>query len=144
MRPAVSPQALQRCHQLAIQLLNDGYPPVAVVSLLKVDRRSVRRWRAALRQQGPMALQARPAPGRPPKLSYRDKTRLEKLLLKGAAAAGFPTDLWTWWRIAQTNEEHFGARYRGDHIRHLMRAMGWSSQKPTRRALERDQAVIAN
>ena len=34
-------------------------------------------------------------------------------------------------------------RYHIDHIGRLMRALGWSPQKPTRRALERDETAIA-
>lgn len=68
---------------------------------------------------------------------------MEKLLLKGAVAAGFPTDLWAWARIAQAIEERFGVRYHADHIGRLMRTLGWSPQKPTRRALKRDETAIA-
>ena len=143
MRPAGSPRALQRRRERAMQLLTEGYQPHDVASMLKVDRRSVRRWRAAYRRHGAPALRAKPAPGRPAKLSGRDKARLNTLLRQGAAAAGFPTDLWTCSRIAQTIEARFGVRYHIDHIGRLMRALGWSPQKPARRALERDEAGIA-
>lgn len=143
MRPAGSPQALQRRRERAMQLLDEGYQPHEVASMVKADRRSVRRWRAACRQQGTQALQARPAPGRPSKLTDGDKARLEELLLKGAVAAGYPTDLWTCARIAETITAQFGVQYHTDHIGRLMRALGWSVQKPTRRALERDEAAIA-
>ena len=143
MRPAGSPKSLQRRRERAMQLLKDGYQPHEAAAKLKVDRRSVRRWRAAYRKQGDRALQAKPTPGRPCKLSDRDKGQLEKLLLKGARAAGFATDLWSCARIAQAIEERFGVRYHIDHIGRLMRALGWSAQKPTRRALERDETAIA-
>ncbi|MGH8759814.1 MAG: IS630 family transposase [Burkholderiales bacterium] len=144
MRPAGSPQVLQQRRERALALLQDGYPPCDVASMLKVDRRSVRRWNAAYRQQGPKALQARPAPGRPPKLAARDKARLEKTLLKGAVATGFATDLWTCPRIAVAIAKQFGVHYHVDHIGRLMRALGWSPQKPARRAVERDEQAIAN
>ena len=143
MRPAGSPKALQRRRERTMQLLKEGCQPHEVATKLKVDRRSVRRWRTACRQQGAQALQAKPAPGRPSKLSDREKGQLEKLLLKGAVAAGFPTNLWTCARIAQAIEEHFGVRYHIDHIGRLMRALGWSPQKPARCALERDETAIA-
>ena len=87
MRPAEIPQALQRRRERAMRLLKDGCQPHEVAAMLKVDRRSVRRWRAAHRQQGAQALRAKPAPGRPSKLSDREKGQLGKLLLKGAVAA---------------------------------------------------------
>ena len=143
MRPAGSPNTLQRRRERAMQLLDDGYQPYEVAAMLKVDRRSVRRWRAAYRQQGSHALRARPAPGRPSKLTDREKSQLETLLLKGAVAAGFHTGLWTCARIAQTIEANFGVRYHIDHIGRLMRTLGRTPQKPTRRALERDGKAIA-
>ena len=143
MRPAGNPKSLQRRRERAMQMLKDGYQPYEVAAQLKVDRRSVRRWRAACRQQGAQALQAKPTPGRPSKLSDQEKDELEKLLLNGAVAAGFPTDLWTCARIAQAIEARFGVRYHIDHIGRVMRALGWSPQKPTRRALERDETAIA-
>jgi len=130
MRPAGSPQALQQRRERAIALLRDGYQPYEVASMLKVDRRSVRRWHAAYRKKGTQALQAKPAPGRPPKLSDKDRTRLEKLLLKGARSAGFATDLWTCPRIAELIQDRFGVCYHVDHIGRLLRTMGWSPQKP--------------
>jgi transposase len=144
MRPAGSPGALQRRRERAIELLKNGYQPVEVAAMLGVDRRSVRRWNAAYRKRGAQALRAKPAPGRPAKLSDPDKAHLEQTLLQGARAAGFPTDLWTCPRIAQAIERQFGVPYHVDHIGRLMRTLGWSPQKPTRRAVERDEPAIAN
>lgn len=107
-----------------------------------VDRRSVRRWKASVSQGGPDAVKAKPAPGRPPRLDATAKRRLERHLLRGARAAGFPTDLWTCPRIAVVIRRQFRVPYHVDHIGRLLRAMGWSPQKPERRARERDEAAI--
>ncbi len=60
MRPSGSPETLQCRRERAIEMLKDGYQPVEVAAELKVDRQSVRRWRAAYREQGARALQATP------------------------------------------------------------------------------------
>jgi len=65
MRPAGSPEALERRRRRAIALLKQGHPPVEVAQALGVDRRSVRRWRASYLKQGEGGLRARPAPGPP-------------------------------------------------------------------------------
>jgi transposase len=65
-----------------------------------------------------------------------------KLLLKGAMANGYRTDVWTTARIAEVIEENFRVRYHRDHIGKLMRKLDWSPQKPERRAVERDEAAI--
>jgi len=133
---------LERRRRRAIALLEQGFQPVEVASQLGVDRRSVRRWKAAYQKGGEPAIEARPAPGRPPALDDKAKARLERLLLKGAKAAGFPTDLWTCPRVADVIAERFGVEYHVDHIGRLLRGMGWSPQKPTRRAVERNEDAI--
>jgi len=143
MRPSGSPEELQRRRQRAIGLLDQGYMPVEVAERVGVDRRSVRRWKAAYRKKGAKGIEAKPPPGRPPKLTAQHKDRLEKILLKGAKAAGFPTDLWTCPRIAQLVRKRFGVSYHVDHVCRLLHAMGWSPQKPARRAIERDEEAIA-
>jgi transposase len=142
MRPFGSPKALERRRRRAIELLEQGLQPVEVASQLGVHRRSVRRWKAAWLKAGEAAIQAQPAPGRPSALDDKAKARLERVLLKGAKAAGFPTDLWTCPRVCEVIADRFGVEYHVDHIGRLLRGMGWSPQKPTRRAVERDETAI--
>jgi hypothetical protein len=67
---------------------------------------------------------------------------LEGLLLRAAAANGFESDLWTCPRVAQLIARRFGIGYHVDHIGRLLHSLGWSPQRPTRRALERDEEGI--
>jgi transposase len=142
MRPTGSPKALEQRRVRAISLLGEGWTPVEVARRLGVDRRSVRRWRASHDQSGDEGLQAKPASGRPPKLSTTDRTRLERDLLKGAKAFGFATDLWTCPRVVQLIRRRYRVRYHVDHVCRLLRSMDWSPQKPTRCARERDEEAI--
>jgi transposase len=142
MRPVGSPAELQRRRERAIALLAEGYQPVEVARRVGADRRSVRRWKAAYRKRGRQALTAKPASGRPTKLSAREKSQLERALLKGARAAGFSTDLWTCPRVAQLIEERFGVSFHVDHIGRLLRGLGWSPQPmPLPRSLTRRAGV---
>jgi transposase len=68
--------------------------------------------------------------------------RLERLLLKGAKAAGYQSNLWTCPRIAEVIAEYFEVVYHPDPIGRLLRSLGWSPQRPQRRALERDEERI--
>jgi len=142
MRPYGSPEELERRRLRAISLLKAGYQPVEVARMLGVDRRSVRRWKAAFHKQGARAMKARPAPGRPLKLTDKQRKKLERYLLKGAQSVGFPTDLWTCSRVAELIETQFGVTYHVDHIGRVLRSLGWSPQKPERRARERDEQRI--
>ena len=55
-------------------------------------------------------------PGRPPRLTARQRTRLLNLLLKGATAHGFSTDLWTLPRVAEIIARTFGVPYHPPHV----------------------------
>ena len=142
MRPYGSPEQLEFRRKRAVALLEQGYQPVEIARRLGVDRRSVRRWKASYLREGLKGIEARRAAGRPPRLSLREKRQLERALLRGAVAAGFPSDLWTCPRVAVLIEVRFGVCYHVDHIGRLLHSLGWSPQKPTRRAVERDETGI--
>lgn len=144
MRPQGNPEELERRRRRAIELLDRGHPPVEVARILDVDRRSVRRWQAGYRAQGVDGIKRKPAPGRPRKLPRAEYKKLEAVLLKGAQAAGFPTDLWTCPRVGHVLQHRFGVQYHVDHVGRLLHALGWSPQKPQRRAVERNEAAIHN
>jgi transposase len=142
MRPSGSPEELERRRRRAIALLQQGLTPVEVARHVGVDRRSVRRWRASHERAGQAGVRAKPVPGRPPKLDARHRAQLERVLVRGAEAAGFPTPLWTCPRVADVLRRQFSVRYHVDHIGRVLRTLGWSPQKPERRARERDEAAI--
>ena len=100
------------------------------------------RWRDARSAGGQRALRVHFSPGRPPKLGARDRRRLVRLLLRGALAHGFATELWTTARVARVISREFHVRYHRAHVGRLLHGLGWSVQKPERRALERNEARI--
>lgn len=109
---------------------------------LGVSEATISKWKKVLEQDGPEALQARKASGRPAKLSDTDKHKLVQKLEQGALAAGFPTEQWTQARVKQVIEREFGVHYHRDYISRLLHALGWSVQKPDPRAIERDEELI--
>ena len=142
MRPSGSPEQLEHRRVQALRLLRAGLSPVEVARQVGVDRRSVRRWKAAARHGGARALSAKPASGRPRRLAVRDLQRLRRWLLRGAQAAGLDTDLWTCPRVAWLIEQRLGVHYHPAHVSRVLHGLGFSPQKPTRRAVERDEARI--
>jgi transposase len=85
---------------------------------------------------------AKPHPGRPLRLTAKQRERLARLLLQGATKHGYSTELWTLARVAEMIAVTFGVEYHPGHVWHVLRLMGWSSQKPERRARERDEQAI--
>jgi len=144
MRVPGSAEVLEYRRHKALELLDEGRSLNEVGRLLNCAPSSVMRWRDVRQSGGDDALKVKTASGRPPKLTEKQKRSLEKILLKGPLAAGYRTDLWTTARIAEVIERKFGVRYHRDHIGRLMGQMGWSHQKPERRASQRDEDRIAD
>jgi transposase len=134
---------LERRRRRAVELVRHGEAPTQVARILGVDRSSVWRWRAASDRGGDSALAARPHPHRPSRLTAQQLGRLETLLLQGADAHGWPNRLWTTSRVVELIRRHFNIGFHHDHVgRFLRQRLGWSVQKPRRRARERDEAAI--
>ena len=142
MRPSGTPIVLEQRRLQAISLLTKGLQPVDVAKRLGVDRRSVRRWHAEYKRNGEDGLKAKVAPGRPTKLNTKQRKRLERYLLQGPRAVGFSTDLWTCPRVAKIIRNEFHVDYHVDHIGRVLHGLGFSPQKPERRAIERDEESI--
>lgn len=142
MRPKGSAELISDRRRRALKLLDQGLSLNEVARQIGCAPISVLRWRNERRKKGEEVFVVRFSQGRPPKLSKKQKKKLEKLLLKGAIANGFRTELWTTPRIAQLIKKEFGVRYHPDHICRVMAKMGWSPQKPERRALERNDLEI--
>lgn len=128
----------------AIRLLRRGARQRDVADRLGVTREAVRRWWQAYESGGVAAIKAKPRGGPKRKVSEAAlKKELPRTLLQGAEANGFTNDLWTLDRIATVIERDFGVRYSVGHTwRLLHHVLGWSCQKPQRKALERDEEMV--
>ena len=109
---------------------------------VRVARQTVVRWARQYREQGKGALRRAGRAGRKPLLGESDRERLEELLLKGPEALGYETPLWTCPRVAHLIEQQFGIRYHEGHVWKVLVSLGWSPQRPTGRARERDEGRI--
>jgi len=142
MRPKGTKEELEARRMRAIAMLQKGLGLREVARRVGVAPGSVVRWRDAYQEAGEEGLKAKPHPGGKPRLSPQEHERLGKLLLEGPLAHGYRTDLWTLRRVAQVIEKRFGVCYHHCHVWRILRRMGWSCQKPERRARERDEDTI--
>ena len=140
MRSTGTPQQLEWRRCLAVQRVLDGYSAEEVADFLGVDARSVRRWLAAFRA----GLAARPAPGRPPKLTPAQVKIVRRWLCESPTSFGFDTELWTASRLARLIEQEFGTRLNPRYLADWLRAHDFTPQKPQRVPRERDDAAIAS
>ena len=126
----------------AARLLQAGKTPPEVAKLVGAPRQTVYRWRGVLESEGLDALRTMSKGGRPARLGAEELSSLQVALLEGPTAHGFGTPLWTLKRVRVFIERRFGVRYSDVHVWRLLGQLGFSSQKPERRALERDEAAI--
>jgi len=142
MRPKGSGAQLEARRRRAAGLLRKGLGVREVARQVSSSPSSVSRWKEAMERGGSRALAAKAQPGRPARLSMSQKERLLQLLLQGPQAHGYATQLWTLPRVAQVVERSFGISYHPAHVWRILRACGWSAQKPARLARERDEEEI--
>jgi transposase len=141
--PAQERAALEVRRLQAAELFAQGRSQAEVARALGVSRQSAYLWHTRFTQGGVDALRSRGPTGPDPKLSPADLARVEQALLQGAKANGFDTDLWTLERVAVVIAQLTGVRYHPGHVWVILRRrLGWSLQRPQRRASERDEQAI--
>jgi transposase len=134
--------ALEQRRLRAAKLLDQGWTEADVAREVGVHRQSVNRWKKALEAEGRAALKHPGRAGRRRKLTAAELNRIERQLKRGPRKHGYKTDLWTTKRVADLIERETGVRYHPGHVWKILRDLGWSCQRPTGRARERDEKAI--
>jgi transposase len=124
------------------RLLLRGKGCAEVAQAVGVARQTVYTWKAILDEGGLDALRAMGGRGRPAQLDARQLAQLRRSLLDSPTAHGFGTELWTLKRVRTLIERLFGVSYSQVHVWRILGALGFSNQKPERRALERNEDAV--
>lgn len=127
---------------LAGELFEEGKTRAEVARELGVTWRAAHNWHQRWQESGLEALRARGRPGPAHKISQEQLGILEMRLREGPGAYGYQNNLWTLPRVARVVEVEFGEKLSTSESWRLLRRMGWSSQKPIRKARERDEQAI--
>ena len=126
----------------AWKLHQKGWKQQAISEALEVTQGAVSQWLKRVKKGGVAGLRHRPPPGAAPRLSPELRAQLLALLSQGAAAWGFQGDVWTQPRITTLIRDQFGVSYDPSQVGHILKASGWSWQKPVHRTSQRDEKVI--
>jgi transposase len=126
----------------AWELKQKGWKQKDIAEALGVTPGAVSQWMKRVREGGEVALRRRVAPGAPRRLRPEQLTHLTDLLAKGAEACGFRGAVWTQARVAAVIRQEFGVVYHPRHMGRVLRALGWTQQKPIRRASQRNEEAI--
>ncbi len=144
LRPRRDFVALEVRRMQAARLFAQGHPQAEVVRRFRVSRPSAHRWYQAWRRGGARGLKGAGRAGRRPRLSVADRQQLEAALLRGPRAWGFRTELWTLERIVQVIGKVAHVSYSLSQTWRVLQQLGWSRQRPARRAKERNEEAIAS
>ena len=139
MRTMGTNQQADERRKRGLALLQDGLTPKQVASRVGTTVRTVQRWAKEARDG---TKRERQRPGPRPRLNDRQLQRLARQLKRGARAHGYAEDHWTLDRIAHLIWTLFHIRFHPSGVWYVMQRMGWSNQKPTRQALQRDDEAI--
>jgi len=126
----------------AWELKQQGWKQNAIARALGVTPGAVSQWLKRAREEGIESLRRRLGSGSPPRLSAAQRAQLPQLLAQGAEAYGFRGALWTRARVAEVIRREFGVRYEVSQVGRILRACGWSLQKPARRSKQRNEEAI--
>ena len=133
---------MHRRRQKAAQLFEKGLSAPEVARRLGVARQVAYRWKDAWQQGGLAALASKGRAGRKAKLTPAHTQNLLEALLQGPAAHGYKTQLWTLPRVAALIAKLTGVHYHPGHVWRVLGSLGFSCQRPERRAIERDEPAI--
>jgi transposase len=142
VRPKGSAELLSDRRKRALKLLGENWSLNEVARRIGCAASSVMRWRNAWRRRGADSLRVRFSPGRPRRLTRRQERRLVRILLRGAVANGYRTELWTMKRVAEVIEKTFHVPCHFNTAGQILHRLTWTHQKLERRALERDEKAI--
>ncbi len=119
----------------AVRLFAQEQSDSDIARHLNITRQSVGRWRIQWRKGGIKALKSKGPAGVKPRITPAQTEQVLAALTAGPLAAGHHTDVRTLPRVATLVQQLTGKRYHSGHCRHLLRRLGFSCQRPTRRAL---------
>ena len=124
------------------RMLLAGKRPAEVASAVGVARQTVYTWKRLLDEDGIDALRAVPGVGRPAKLDEGQLEDVRRAVLQKPTDHGFGTDLWTLKRVGVVIKRLHGVEFGQTQIWRILGALGFSAQKPEKRAIERNDDAV--
>ena len=107
-----------------------------------VARQTVYTWKRLLDEGGIDGLRAVPERGRPAQLDAAQLAAVRVAILQSPIEHGFGTELWTLKRVGTVIERLHGVRFGQTNVWRILGSLGFSPQKPEKRAIERDEDAV--
>ena len=88
------------------------------------------------------AVRSVPSGGHPVRLDESELEGLHQIILQKPTEHGFGTELWTLKRVGVVIERLYDVKFGQTQIWRILGALGFSVQKPEKRAIERDEDAV--
>lgn len=137
-------QALEQRRVSAIKLYTKGWSQYRIAKRLGVSFEAVSNWVEIYRERGLGGLKTQGPPGPKSPFTHDDRKKLKSAILRGPEAFGYTTGIWTLERIATVIRTLTKISFQTTQTWRIVTALGFSCQKPTTKAKERNESAIAN
>jgi len=139
----LSHKTLEEIRIRAVQRVQDGESPEAVIRALGLSRACIYDWLARYRSGGWDALRARKIPGRPRLLTGRQMRWIYKTITdKNPLQLKFPYALWTRAMVQKVIADRYGIKLSLPSIGRLLAQLGLTCQRPLFRAYQQNRSLV--
>ena len=120
----------------AVLLNHQRHTSGEIARLLEAPRSKVSLWLQKFQSDGWKALLEGHRSGRPKELNSSEMAQLDDIVDSGPVAYGFASGVWTSPMIARVIADEFAVHYHPGHVRKVLKAMGFSVQRPRRQLVQ--------
>lgn len=139
----IARNALEAIRIRAVKRVEAGESPEVVIKALGFTRTLIYEWLAKYREGGVDALRSRKAPGKPPKLNAKQLKKIYRLIVGvDPRQLKFEFALWTRAMIRELIRREFKIKMSEVSVGRLLKKLGLSPQRPTRRAIQRNDLAV--
>jgi transposase len=139
-RTGMSEATKKRVKAGRMLLAGKGCAEVALA--VGVARQTIYTWKKLLDEGGINALREVPGRGRPAQLNAQQLAAVRAAVLQNPTEHGFGTELWTLKRVGAVIERLHGVRFSQTQVWRILGSLGFSPQKPEKRAIERNEDAV--
>jgi transposase len=139
----LSSQEKESLRLRVVRRIEAGIHPEDLARDLDINRRTVYRWLEKYHYGGEEALKTELRPGREPKLNALQMSQLARMIRdRNPLQLHFTFALWNRAMVRELIRREFGVRLSETSVGRLLRRLGFSPQRPLRRAYEQDRTRV--